>query len=165
MSSVVVFNVVSLADARVLGSDLSQGEKVPNKSENDVVGAATTKIKRNTTNFNSLKKNTNPDIVFKDEEQGQADHFMTERLKEKVDALAKKVKEEWPGKKLRITEAWDEQDEHSANSTHYEARAVDITVSDQDNTKLGRLGQLAVDAGFDWVFFENAFHIHASVKK
>lgn len=146
--------------------DLTLNQKVPNKAEKDTVGAATTKIVRDTAAFKALIKNDSADIVFKDEEPtGKPDHYMTTRLRDKTDALAGKVKAEWPGKKLRVTEAWDEQDEHSANSTHYEARAVDITVSDMDATKLGRLGRLAVDAGFDWVFYENATHVHASVKK
>lgn len=164
MAATMSLAVCSAAGARVAGDDLRLGDKVPNKGEKDVGGAATKKIKRGTPEFVALQKNNNPDIVFKDEEKGEADHYMTDRLKEKADELAKKVKAEWPGKKLRITEAWDEQDEHSANSTHYEARAADITVSDQDPKKLGRLGRLAVEAGFDWVFYEDASHIHASVK-
>jgi len=34
-----------------------------------------------------------------------------------------------------------------------------------DGTRLGRLAQLAVDAGLDWVYFENAAHVHVSVPK
>jgi hypothetical protein len=145
--------------------DLQLHQKVPNQSENATVGAATTKIVRDTPEFAALVKNENPDIVFKDEEGTEADRMMTTKLKAKVDELATAVKAEWPGVKLRITEAWDEDDEHSANSTHYEARAVDITTSDQDGNKLGRLGRLAVNAGFGWVFFENNLHVHASVPK
>jgi len=145
--------------------DLKLGDKVPNKSENDAVSAATSKIKRGTPEFNALKKNENPDIIFKDEEETGADRMMTAILKEKTDALAKAIKQEWPTLKLRVVEAWDEQNEHAANSTHYEARAVDLTTSDQDKLKLGRLGRLAVNAGFGWVFFEDELHIHASVKK
>jgi hypothetical protein len=145
---------------------LSLGQSVPDKPEDVAVGAATTEIKRDSPAFREISKNTNSDIIFKDEEPaGVPDHFMTARLKEKVDALAKLVQVEWPGKMLRVTEAWDEQHEHRSKSLHYEARAVDITVSDRDSGKLGRLGRLAVKAGFDWVFYEDARHIHASVKK
>jgi len=145
--------------------DLKLHDKVPDKSETDAVGAASTKIVRNTPEFAALVKNENPDIVFKDEEVTGADRMMTSKLKAKVDALATLVKNEWPGIKLRVTEAWDENNEHSTNSVHYEARGVDLTTSDKDGAKLGRLGRLAVNAGFEWVFFEDTSHIHASMKK
>lgn len=148
-----------------LADDLVLGQKVPNQPERDVVGAATSKIKRDTAEFNALTKNTNADVVFKNEEGTGADQMMTSKLSGKVDALAALVKSEWSGVKLRITEAWDENDEHGANSVHYEARAVDITTSDLASNKLGRLGRLAVNAGFEWVFYENSSHIHASVSK
>lgn len=34
-----------------------------------------------------------------------------------------------------------------------------------DGGKLGRLGRLAVEAGLEWVFFENRFHVHVSMSK
>ena len=145
--------------------DLVVGQKVPNQSERDAVGAATQKIKRDTPEFKALVRNANPDVVFKDEEGTGADRMMTTSLKDKLDALATLVKNEWPGVRLRVTEAWDENGEHAANSVHYEARGVDITTSDLDGGKLGRLGRLAVNAGFGWVFYENSAHIHASVRK
>ena len=89
---------------------------------------------------------------------------MTRRLKTRLDVLAGFVKAEWPGTILRVTEAWDEDDEHGANSVHYEGRAADLTTWPIDNSKLGRLGRLAVRAGFDWVFYENAAHIHVSLR-
>ena len=149
----------------VAKATLTLGQKVPDKNEVDAVGAIAAKIVRGTPEFATLVKNENSDIVFKDEEGTGADQMMSNRLKDKMDTLATLVKGEWPGKKLRVTEAWDETNEHSATSIHYEGRAADVTVSDQDQGKLGRLGQLAVDAGFDWVWYEDKFHIHVSVSK
>jgi hypothetical protein len=151
--------------ARLTGSDLTIGQMVPAQSENSVVGAITKVVSRNDPEFAALVSNTNADIVFKDEEGTGADRMMTPRLKTKLDALATSVMSEWSGSKLRVTEAWDENMEHGANSTHYEGRAADLTTDPVDASKLGRLGRLAVDAGLDWVFYENAQHIHVSVKK
>jgi len=145
--------------------DLELSEKVPNKAEKTVVGAASTIIRRGTPEFDALVSNQNADVVFKDEENTGADRMTTSKLAARVDALASLVRSEWTGVRLRVTEAWDENLEHGPRSIHYEARAVDLTTSPIDGSKLGRLARLAVNAGFDWVFYENKQHVHASMSK
>jgi hypothetical protein len=141
-------------------------EKVPNVSEAEAVGPFKAAILRGSPAFLQLTRNANPKIIFKSEEANKDDdRMMTPRLNEKVNKLADLVEAAVPTLKLRITEAWDDSKTHAPTSRHLEGRAVDITMSDRDPAKLGLLAGLAVDAGFDWVFFEDALHVHASVKR
>lgn len=145
---------------------LTLHQKVPNVSESEAVGPFRAAILRDSPEFSQLVKNENPNIVFKSEEANKDDdRMMTPRLNEKSNKLAELVQAQFPTIKLRITEAWDDSTTHATTSRHLEGRAIDLTASDRDAGKLGRLAGLAVEAGFDWVFFEDKLHVHASVKR
>lgn len=146
-------------------TQLMVGERVPNDAEARVVGAADAPVTRGSGAFKGLVACDDCPFVFKNEERNHSDKMMTPRLKRTLVQLSKLVSQTWPKLELRVTEAWDDRREHGQGSLHYEGRAADITLSDQDPQKLGKLAALAVRAGFDWVFYENAAHVHVSVRR
>jgi len=154
----------TLAKDSANAAELRAGEAAPIRSESAAAGELREPIRRDARGFQALVKSEHPKIFFKDEEGTGADRLMTGRLRARVHRLAARVEAEWPGVGLRVTEAWDEDIEHGKRSLHYEGRAADLTTSDRDSTKLGRLAGLAVASGFDWVYFENASHVHVSVR-
>lgn len=146
-------------------SQLAIGERVPNRPEVHVVGVADRPIRPGSGAVTKLGVCNDCPFVFKDEERNASDRRMTPRLRQSLLRLSKLVSQTWPKVELRVTEAWDDRGEHGQGSLHYEGRAADITTSDQDSKKLGKLAALAVQAGFDWVYYEDATHVHVSVKR
>jgi hypothetical protein len=156
---------VALSKRADLPRDLVLGQRVPDVAEATVVGAIEAPVTRKTPAFARLVRYERADVVFKDEEGTSADRMMTPRLRDRLARLAVLVARQWPGLMLRVTEAWDDAREHGDASVHYEGRAADITTSDIDPKKLGRLGRLSVDAGFGWVYYERPSHVHVSVAR
>ena len=140
-------------------------ERVPDQSEARVAGSIIGRVERGSVDYERLVRCSDSDIVFKNEEGTGADRMMTPRLRGKLERLARRVREEWPDLRLRVTEAWDERREHGDKSLHYEGRAADITTSDADPDKLGRLAWLSHEAGLDWVLYEDVTHVHVSVQR
>lgn len=148
-----------------LPDDFPLHQREPDLDEDEVCGPIDGMIRRGDDAFGRLVEDSRAQVVFKDEEGTGADHLMSGRLSQCVDRLAGRVAEEWPGVQLRVTEAWDEDGEHREGSLHYEGRAADLTTSDRDTAKYGRLARLAVEAGFDFVWYEDELHVHASVRR
>lgn len=157
--------VPSLSKRQALPQRLSVGDAFPNQPEAAVSGRLHAPVSRNDRGFQRLVENRDRRIVFKNEEKSGADRLMTAALSRRLSRLARAVQGEWPGVRLRVTEAWDEEREHGKRSLHYEGRAADLTTTDLDSSKLGRLASLAVQSGFDWVYYENRSHVHVSVKR
>ena len=158
----------SLEDAPVLSRghqirEVAVGEARPPVPESEASGPLTSRITRGTKRFEQLVECRSSRIVFKDEEGTGADRLMTSRLRARLQRLDERVGAEWTNVRLRVTEAWDEDGEHSGRSLHYEGRAADVTTSDRDPVKLGRLAALAAESGFDWVYREQT-HVHVSVR-
>jgi hypothetical protein len=147
------------------GGTLELGEHMPRMNEQDAIGQVLVRVARTMPDYRGLFRNQSSEIVFKNEETTDADRMMTPRLARRLSTLNQLVRREWDGLSVRVTEAWDENGEHGPSSAHYEGRAVDLTTSDIDPGKLGRLAFLAVEAGFDWVYFEDRTHVHASVRR
>jgi hypothetical protein len=104
------------------------------------------------------------------------DYLVDPRLAAPLIRLGGLVLEQWtdpvgggPAFQLRVTDAYDSVIEHSETSNHYRGRAIDLTLSpippahrEARADAYGRLSTLAYCSGFDFVHFENRYHVHVS---
>jgi hypothetical protein len=140
------------------------GQKQPATSEEVAAGAVGVPVKAGTWEFEFLIRNSNPNIVFNDENA----RAMTPELAQRLDALANRVRSEWPDSKLLVFAAWDPTGAgHGDSSLHYEGRAADIEVFpvERPKRKLGLLARLAAESGLRWVLYEDVKHVHVSVEE
>lgn len=159
--------------------DIAIGQMLPNVSESKAAGLSKLSKREAKSvktrpvvlvNFN--KAYGNNIVIFKNEESSvfaRDDEYMTASTASKLNVLAEKVKKSLPNSTIRVTEAFDKNGEHANYSTHYDGRALDLTLVNQEgalnNKNLSALAILAREAGFDWVFYEDSFHIHVSSQR
>lgn len=189
LSQFVVIARPELADVDCDGDRLALSEHVPASDERQVVGLVEEEERMSREVALAVLSDLRrfpaaASIVFKNEERhatsGEVhdgeDYLVDPRLAPPVIALGELVTAQWidpisggPAFQLRVTDAFDASHEHSSTSNHYRGRAIDLTLSPVPASSrvvrsdyYGHLARLAVCAGFDFVHFENRFHVHAS---
>jgi len=166
--------------------DYKIGMKFPNNSEKNASGELDIKIYPQSYEFySSLEYYENKDALFKGDAIPKLNdhnknayifsspktnpaHYYHPSIIEKLNTLVQLLKERDEYLKLRITSGLGLAEKHSPNSLHYQGRAVDLTLYDMYSHRrayesYSLLCELAILAGFDWVYYEDKYHIHASV--
>lgn len=117
-------------------------------------------------------------LIVKDEEAPQfkgSDYYMSARTRTCVKELASQVFRATNGKVIiRITEAYSDRKDgdkpHERGSLHYQGQAVDVTAVAVRSralvpSELGRIGYFAWRSGCDFVWFEDASHLHVGIQE
>jgi hypothetical protein len=169
-----------------MGPNLIRGQRVPPGLESAAVGALRVALSHDLAAC--VLSRAPSDIMFKNEEDvtaslephAQEDSLFQADLIGRVRALSASVRAASCDRlDVVVTEAFDSQREHSDGSLHYEGRAVDLSLVlrgagaprslPRFRAGLGRLGRLALEAGFGSAYYEPGGsnpandHVHASV--
>ena len=154
------------------GRTLAPGQAVPAEDETSVVGPVRTAPGCGM-QAGTIQTVNDPNVVY---DTANARRMIT-RLSTRLGRLAAMVAEQAAdgmdfaiGTKLRVLRAYEEAPQGTTvATTHHEGRGADVTLTGTfTSEQLGFLGNLAVGAGLDWVFFQpatasEAAHIHVSV--
>ncbi|XP_065656896.1 cadherin-related tumor suppressor isoform X2 [Hydra vulgaris] len=164
----LIINVL-LINCQSLPTSFRYGDFFPRKTNSDaqnseilISGAIRDVIKRNSPGFRKiLVRNSEPNINFQTEDS----RLMTSRAKQKIDALASLVTSRFDKNiKVVVLKAWtDVVEKEDKVSLHYEGRAFLIRASNNNKTLLSNLMVLAIEAGFDWVYYKYEDSIYLSV--
>lgn len=112
------------------------------------------------------------------EHDTEDDHSMNAAIVEPFRRLVNLAAAAEPGYQLRVQECYRAAGVHAPKSLHCEGRALDLTFERLEGEKLTPFEKVAVyeslaklcwQAGFDWVYYEQARgtgpHVHASVRR
>ena len=111
-------NVISETRPTIFGD----GQRYPNKDESEVCGRIRDVIPRDSGRYRKiLIRNTNNEAFYANDDCRR----MTSRAKSKLDVLASRVYQQWPGVYLRVLLAWTDQiDQNDPTSLHYEGKSL-----------------------------------------
>ncbi|XP_010209644.1 PREDICTED: sonic hedgehog protein, partial [Tinamus guttatus] len=147
---------------------LAYKQFIPNVAEKTLgaSGRYEGKITRNSERFKELTPNYNPDIIFKDEENTGADRLMTQVEPRRYLYLCLLTSLSNPKGRICLSiferPPFPSPPPPPAPQTRL-VPPLNVNPISPDN-KYGILARLAVEAGFDWVYYESKAHIHCSVK-
>jgi hypothetical protein len=124
-----------------LESSFPIGSSLPEAPEEEVTGAATAVIDRTSPEYASLVPCA----------AGPSTCLVLPAVRRSLDTLRAQVLSKWPGTTVVVLCGLDLEYVHGTSSPHYEARSVELRLSDGDTEKLGTFAEFARDSGFDWV--------------
>jgi len=169
--------------------DIKIGSHYPDLSEREACGQGNFRIKPFSYRFyTNMIYYDHPSIIFKGDitpeysannhdnktfsnPKNNYNHYIHPKLISPLEELARLIKEYDPELRLRVTSAYRNWEVwyHYYNSLHHVGRAVDVTLYDIKDNLIPReahslLYNFSIKAGFDWVYFEDKYHFHLSIK-
>jgi hypothetical protein len=145
------------------GDTLSLGDTNPASDEETAVGPVRNFVTPDCSRFNDLVVNDNEDITFLDDSEYA--RYMTQRLSEKLNLLEDLVSVAFAGNfSLVVRDGYQAPSVDSDPTTFNEGRSARVTLTPTPSeSDIAQLSRLAINARFDWVFFEDSQFLRVSV--